>query len=106
MKRFIVCATKLLLLLPFAAVAAGAPDETPAPACGSYKEALVQLKEHYNEIPVWIGQNAGGGQIVVTQSPKGTWTIFAVKPSKVHPDDGIACMLMDDGGDNEPGSHT
>ena len=35
----------------------------------------------------------GGGRIVVTQSPKGTWTILAIVPKKDDPDDGTAAYL-------------
>ncbi len=102
MKPILTFITKALMLVPFVAVAAGAPDETPGPACNSTRKASLQLKSALRRCTVWIGQTKAGRRIVVTQSPKGTWTILAVKPDKTDKDGRIACMVLDDGGNAEP----
>ena len=78
------------------------PVLAQAPVCGGYNEGMENLKERYNEIPVWIGKRSDGTQVVVTQSPKGTWSVLVTHPDQNDPNGGVGCLVLDGGPEGDP----
>ncbi len=85
---------KTLLLI--GALLMASPVMAQSPSCGPLDVGLKNLKEKYNEVPVWIGETKSGYKVYVTQSPKGTWTL--VVSSKDKDGNEIGCEMMEDGG--------